>query len=95
MFIAFSSNFSQRASRSITNSFYQLNQFDISFTMNSVDPRHRLRANGAEPINDACYINAYIPRSSWSKEIIYRGFDLTPDEYLAANTQLMILFKYE
>lgn len=61
--------------------------------MKSVDPRHHLRANGAEPVTNEWFINNYIIRTSWSTEVIYRGFDLTPDEYLAANTKLMALLK--
>ncbi|KAH8759610.1 hypothetical protein BGZ57DRAFT_994784 [Hyaloscypha finlandica] len=61
--------------------------------MNSVDPHHRLRANDAEPVADSWYINTYAPHTSWSKEVIFRGFDLTPDEYIAANSLLMTLLK--
>jgi hypothetical protein len=41
--------------------------------MNSVDPRHTLH-------NADCYINGYAPRTSWLKEIIYRGLDVNLEE---------------
>ncbi|KAE9376879.1 hypothetical protein N431DRAFT_530165 [Stipitochalara longipes BDJ] len=56
--------------------------------MNAVDPRHQLHANCAEHVSDSWYINNYAPITSWSKEIIYRSFDLTIDEFLDAEAKL-------
>jgi len=61
--------------------------------MNSVDPRHNLHANGAEPVSNAWYENGSVPRTSWSKEVVYRGLGLTIDEYGKANTKLMEILK--
>jgi len=61
--------------------------------MNSVDARHHLRANGAEHVTAAWYINNHMPITSWSKDVIYRGFDLTLDEFLVAEAQLVTLLK--
>jgi len=61
--------------------------------MNAVDSRRNLRATGAEKVNPAWYINNNVARTSWSKEVIYRGLDLTLDEYTAADARLMALLK--
>jgi hypothetical protein len=61
--------------------------------MNAVHFRHNLRANGAEKINAAWHITNNVARTSWSKEVIYRGVDLALDENTAADSRLMSLLK--
>jgi hypothetical protein len=54
---------------------------------------HSLHASGADPINIGWYINGYVYRTLWPKEVLYRGLDLHADEYVAADEKLMSMLK--
>ena len=56
--------------------------------MNSVDPRHNLRAGGADPATEESYISGYEARTRWLKEISLYRLDLTNNEYSKADSRL-------